>query len=673
MDRLEQLKAELSKREESAAPKKSNRLAVLKAELAKRQNTEMSDFKKHVEQNNIGGYSDKIAQGATFGFADEIYSGLMAPIEATVDYFKGDGFDLGKAYDDNHARQQIVLENANKNTGSLGTAAEIAGGFTTGAELPNLAKSLYSGFAKVAPKTSKIPVLAKLLQSGTANAALTGATMGSVAGAGYAQQGERLSGAVDGAKLGAVTGIGGHAVAKVGAGAVNMFNRSFGTQAKQVARSKVIEALKRDGVDIKNLPQPQNGKPMVLADMAGANTRGLGEASMTIPSAGKNNIKTFLNNRQNAQFGRISKDLQDGLKPIKSSSSQNSQNMNYHKNMDDLLKMRKNQAAPFYDEAYSVTEMMSPKLVKLLENPAIQKAYVKARKLAATEGHKLPKVIKFDTKGNTIIKEYPDMKTWDYIKRGLDDVIEGQTDTFGKIKTDIGRATVGVKNKLLSELDELNPSYAKARAVYSSDTQSLKALEMGRKFLRGDIEMSAKEFNALPVADKDLYRVGIVKELEEVMKKKPHGGNKQATVFNTPKSEEALQMAFSSEAEFQSFARKMHQEAEMFKTSDSQFGSQTQPRQELVKDLKNQDGVLASAIEDGWKGSAKKAAHRVFNGKAEAFPANVTDEIASLIYSRDTNAINRAISQHKNDPKWLEALSKILAVEGGLVAGKAAN
>ena len=75
------------------------------------------------------GVTRRLAQGATLNFADEILAGLSTPLEMV----KRGTLDPREGYNYAKAREDLILDDARKNTGALGTAAEIGGGVGAGA------------------------------------------------------------------------------------------------------------------------------------------------------------------------------------------------------------------------------------------------------------------------------------------------------------------------------------------------------------------------------------------------------------------------------------------------------------------------------------------------------------------------------------------------------------
>ena len=127
--------------------------------------------------------------GMMGGFDDEITAGMLAPIDAGIDWLKGDGFDMGKAY----TRKQQMLDaqkGARRSEHPIASiGGELAGGLALGSKIPSLAA---------------LPTASMAGRVGLA--AVEGAGYGGLYGAGEAKPGERMSGAAKGAAVGAAVG-----------------------------------------------------------------------------------------------------------------------------------------------------------------------------------------------------------------------------------------------------------------------------------------------------------------------------------------------------------------------------------------------------------------------------------------------------------------------------------
>lgn len=141
-----------------------------------------------------GGMVSALTEGSQAGifggFDDEITAGMLAPIDAGIDWMRGKGFDMGAAY----TRKQKMLDDQKAARREEHPVASIAGEITGGLAVPGLARGVS---AAAAPANAL---------SGIGKGALSGAGYGAVYGAGEARPGERLEGAAQGAALGAATG-----------------------------------------------------------------------------------------------------------------------------------------------------------------------------------------------------------------------------------------------------------------------------------------------------------------------------------------------------------------------------------------------------------------------------------------------------------------------------------
>lgn len=101
----------------------------------------------------------------------------------------------------------------------------------------------------------------------------------------------------------------------------------------------------------------------------------------------------------------------------------------------------------------------------------------------------------------------PTMKALDAAKQGLDDMLEKYRDpTTGKLNLDSqGRAIEKLRQSYVSNLDTLNPDYSAARAAYAGPSQSLDAMNMGKRALSNDPEVTSKVVGNLSPGDKEFF------------------------------------------------------------------------------------------------------------------------------------------------------------------------
>lgn len=146
---------------------------------------------------------------------------------------------------------------------------------------------------------------------------------------------------------------------------------------------------------------------------------------------------------------------------------------------DDFAAMTealRKKAGPAYDAAYGATVPTTPELRSLLQRPSVKAALTRAARIAQEEGEspyqlglvtRTRRATGFAGGSNKATGEEPvglSAKAWDYIKRGMDDVLEGYRDpTTRRLNLDTeGRAIVGTQGQLRQELIAQNPAYGEA-------------------------------------------------------------------------------------------------------------------------------------------------------------------------------------------------------------------
>jgi hypothetical protein len=142
--------------------------------------------------------------------------------------------------------------------------------------------------------------------------------------------------------------------------------------------------------------------------------------------------------------------------------------------LKDMRTSLQAQAKPFYDAAYAKTVPLTPELTDLVQRPAVQKAIGEAKNLISEEGIISGNFAEIKN-GRWSFTRPPSMQEWDYIKRGLDEVIGSPA--AQNVKTggmnNFGRLVTSTKQSLLSELDDLVPEYADARKIFSTGAEDV--------------------------------------------------------------------------------------------------------------------------------------------------------------------------------------------------------
>ncbi|MDZ4320922.1 MAG: hypothetical protein U1A07_19130, partial [Phenylobacterium sp.] len=176
----------------------------------------------------------------------------------------------------------------------------------------------------------------------------------------------------------------------------------------------------------------------------------------------------------------------------------------------------------------------------------------------------------------------PTAETWDYVKRGLDDVLETyRNKTTGElVLNDQGRAVLRTLQELRGELINLNPVYGEALEAYSGPAAMKDALEAGRGAFRETGESLQRRFEDFTAGEREMYRLGAIQTLREKL-----GGEdvtidaaRRAGVLK-PAQLERLKVLFPTDRAFNDFVRTLDAEQTMFRTRAAVTGNSTTAKQ----------------------------------------------------------------------------------------------
>jgi hypothetical protein len=144
--------------------------------------------------------------------------------------------------------------------------------------------------------------------------------------------------------------------------------------------------------------------------------------------------------------------------------------------LDDMRKALSRQAKPYYDAAYEKPVPFSRDLEDLLKRPVMTDALRKAKTLSANEDIASKQFFaEIADDGTVSMSRVPDMREWDYIKRGLDEIIgsgAARNEQTGGLNN-LGRIVTGIKKNLVGMLDDAVPEYATARKIYSEGAEDV--------------------------------------------------------------------------------------------------------------------------------------------------------------------------------------------------------
>lgn len=609
------------------------------------------------------GYMDNIvrrlANGASLGFADEIAAGA----DALTHPLFGRGSDaptMGERYDANLRGERKIDRTFEKQapvTAALGDVAGMVGG------------TLAAPMALPARAAAALPAPTSMLGKMALGAGAGGAT-GAVYGFGSGENGftPRAENAAVNAGIGAGTGaLVPPLVAGVSKGAGVALDMLGLRNADKAAVNQVLRAFERDGITPDVAMQrlqawrSAGAKPETLVDLGGENVKSLAATAAQLPGQSRSAAQELIEARKAGAPERVGGDVARAISP----------NTNYAQTVDELMAARQAQAQPLYDKAYEAAAW-SPRLGEFLNDPIMKDGLKRGMNMLRLESvaagkpfnpHSLG--VDLDATGEVALKSVPNMRVLDAAKRGLDDILEKYRDgTTGKLNlTPEGRAIDAFRRSYLNVLDDLNPDYKTARAAWAGPTQSREAMALGRSILGEDVDITAKKIAAMDPGDKEFFRAGVAKAIQDKVENTIDGRNVVASFFNRPSLRNKLQAAFDDPREFARFEALMRREADMAATNNiiaPRGGSQT------MRLLSGAEDMKTDAIPPGFWGrlltghplQAARAPLEAAYRRTQGMNGNTADALAPLLFARgpdDTARVLRGLISAQDSNAALSA------------------
>lgn len=602
---------------------------VAESDASRKTRSELSGMTQNFSRDRtdgIGRNVDSFMRGAadtlTFGLADE----LSALGQSTVDAMTG----TPDNYDRRLNQQRITQKIRDQRDPIASTAGRIAGGVTGGVGLAKSGATLTGRLAENAGLGAK-------MLAGAGEGAAYGGLYGFGSGEGVV---DRATDAAGGAAMGGL--IGGAVPAVVeGAKAVARPIRDAlqaRTNPGEYASRKVAERLSTSNLTPETVATRMEANPgMAVADVSGKSARDLLRTTTNIPGPAKDRVTKQLVMRQFGQGDRIKSAI------AKTFSDPDG----YLSAKDDLAQAAQQMARPAYEKAYQNPVHFSETLEEVLKTPAGQTALRNAQQLAANEQEPFRQVF-INIRGEA--RRVPDTRGWDYIKRAMDDMIDGQKNAItGKLSNE-GRILTNLKNRMLAEVDKFNPDYKQARSIFGGIAQIDDAMEMGRDAFSMSPEALRRAVKDLSPAQKAAARIGAAERMRDQIDKTGWTNNAVLKIFNNRQSVANLRTLFDNNEQFAEFRRAIFNEAKKRSTYDAVRGNSTTASQlaDMMEagGLSDQVGTIETLARSGpvsatlqWVGSRLKA--------LGGLTPKTADEIAKRLMATSPEQMRQVVSELK--------------------------
>ena len=543
-------------------------------------------------------------QGLTFGTLDEIEAALRT------------GSISGPEYE----KQRNLLREQQKQFGMeypyIKTPVEIAGAFA-------IPFGVAGRIAKAAPEVQAMLTGESLIgQAGRGTA--IGATTGALSGMGYAEKdtgAEAGMGALFGGAVGGTVplvikgatsiiknvlnanGIGDQALASNKMLASYLQKDNLTPQEAQMA----LDELRRIGV-----PNP------VIADL-GKNLKDLAYSAYVVQSKAKGPTEQFLENRLIDQPNDIVRGLVEKAGLAK--------NVNGYEYLTALAENQSSAAQAAYPQAYKLAIDANP-FRKYVDRPVFLKAYQELVDRAGVYGETLPDL--------SVIKNAQSVPTdlLHQIKKGLDRVINKETDKVTGKVTDYGTDVIKVKNEFNDLIKAKNPDYAKANAEFADYATIQKAFQLGQKYQSVDVKEAAAKLKKFNDAEKEAFRLGMMADINKRVGDFK-SGDFSRQVFKSDNQKLLVRYAFDDQQKYNEFSQYVKALGEQSKTAKKLIGgSPTDPRAAAREQANDIAQIAQGAASGGLTGMAL-AAGRSMLSRAKGIGTETSEQLQKRLFTVD--------------------------------------
>lgn len=470
-------------------------------------------------------FFQKIAQGATFGFGDEISAAMAGGIASIT------GGDFKDAYSfalDKIRKDEAAFSEQNPKSAMAG---EMLGAITTGGMAGGkvLGGDALKGLS-TAGKYGRI--------------AAVGGAEGALYGAGTAEEGERAMGAAKGAATGAVVAplatAAIESVIRGGKVALSYAARKLGDTPRSEAIRAIRNAALNEGVDADEAVRllDELGPEATLADL-GENFRYLARSATDQGGEFKTAARSLVNARQLGQQDRLldAAEIAAGHKAGDFGAARQA-----------LVSAREAAAKPLYEEAFETGIEKTPELKALLERPAMKSSMAKATKLAADEGQWTGEL-------NLLQKLH-------YAKMDLDDKIGVAVRAGAKNRV---RILTGLKKDLLQQIDDQVPAYKEARNLFSGQSSMIDAMDAGLGMFKSSVDDLKDSVSGMTASEKDLFKLGAVRAIKDKLDTVGETHDATKRLLNTRAVRDKLGLVFEN---VDNFVKRATAESEFTRTRD---------------------------------------------------------------------------------------------------------
>lgn len=567
----------------------------------------------------------RIVQGATLNTADEILAGLSTPVEM----IKRGILDPREGYNYAKAAQNLALEQARKDSGALGTAAEIGGGVASGS---TAARSGLSLLSRLAPNAG--------IGARSAASAADAAGYGTVAGLAEGDTaGERAKNAAMGGLFGGVVGTAAPTAARVVGGILSpvvshlqAWRNPAQYGATQVARG-IQDASISPAQAAQSVQQAaaEGQGAFTLADALGIPGQRMLSSVARAPGPGRTAATEFLEQRQAGQGRRVANQLAEGFDAPQTAAATRAQQVAARDAAADTAYEAGRQGAGPVD----VTRIVG-RIDQTVRPGVNQLANPESRIAPDSIEAALDNVRRRLTDGRSNLTDFTSLQR---VRGDLSDAIQAAVQSGAGNKA---RLMGQVLREMDNAMEAASPGFRAANADFRArsliaNPEGADIIAQGRTAaLRGRTEDTIPAFQAMTPGQQQGFRVGYVDPLIEQSQGAAIGANKARPLTSDAFVDEAAAMAPGNAR----MTRQIGRENTMFETRrQATGGSQTADNLADADAVRSTPSMIARLVPSVLTGGLSGLRHIISAGSnvlSGNTPA-VREEMARLLMMRGGN------------------------------------
>lgn len=580
------------------------------------------------------------AQGATFGFADELEAALRT----------------GSISNQQYTQLRDQLRAQQKQYGAdypnVATPIEIAGAMTTPVGALKLLKGTTPAIQSGVTGTG--------LAGQMARGAAVGGTTGALTGAGTATEDvgqQALTTGVVGGVLGGTVPV----VLKGAGSLIKGVLNASGIGEQETAASKMLmNRLQKENLTPDEVQKSLDDlralgiREPVIADL-GKNLQDLAYSAYVVPSSRKAATASFLESRMIDQPN----DIVSGL--VKKAGL--GKNVNGYEYLQFLSENQQKAARSAYPEAYSKA-LDARDFRKYTDRPVFQDAYGEAVKRAGVYGDTLPDIEQIRN------AQFVPTDVLHKIKIGLDRVVESNTDPITNKVTAYGRDVSNVRREFNDLIKEKNPAYAKANAEFADNERIRSSFETGQKYQGMEYKEALDKLKKMNDSEKEAFRLGMMADVNSRLANFK-GGDFSRQIFKSDKQKSLLRYAFPDPNKYQEFAAYVDALGRQTKTGQALMGgSQTGERLATSQGASELGQIAQSAASGGMAGAAMATARSLL-ARTKGISGETSAELQKRLFAVDpieqTAILNELRKRTQSKPLGLIPGSAAVGTVTGLL------